>query len=39
MKSVLKRMTVQTQADTQMINVTDDLKGAVAESGVRQGVA
>ncbi|MFZ0364870.1 MAG: secondary thiamine-phosphate synthase enzyme YjbQ [Candidatus Cybelea sp.] len=39
MKSVLKRVTVQTQADTQMINVTDDLKGAVAESGVRQGVA
>ena len=39
MKSVLKRVTVQTQADTQMINVTDDLKAAVVESGVRQGVA
>ena len=39
MKSVLRRMTVQTTADIEMINVTDRVKAAVAESGVREGVA
>jgi secondary thiamine-phosphate synthase enzyme len=39
MKSVVTRMTVQTRAETEMINVTDNVKLAVTESGVRQGVA
>lgn len=38
MKSVVTRLTVETKHDTQLIDVTDQVRGAVSDSGVRNGV-
>ena len=38
MRSVLRKMTIQTTEDTQVINITERVLKAVSESGVQEGV-
>lgn len=38
MQSVLRRMTIQTRRDTEVINITGRVIDAVSESGVQEGV-
>ena len=38
MKSVVTRLTVETQHDTELIDVTDRVRSTVSDSGVRNGV-
>lgn len=39
MRSVIFRQQLQTTADTQVINITDQVHAAVTESGIKDGVA
>jgi secondary thiamine-phosphate synthase enzyme len=39
MTSILKRFTIQTEHDTQMIDITPTVYGLIAESGIQDGTA
>ena len=39
MTSIVKRFTIDSEHDTQLINITDRVRQLVAETGVQNGVA